>query len=140
MATDRIKIVIVEDNTFYGEILRKLVFHIVDKIATQGSISIVHHISAEDCLQSIDPQTDIFLLDYNLEDSESSEVINGLNLLKIIKRRCTNSRTVLVTGCCDYHIINQFFREGVDRYLLKDEDTLIRLSAIMRELLLEEAA
>lgn len=139
MITDKIKIVIVENNTFFGEILRKLVSHLADKIAPNGRVSIIHHISAEECLQSIDPKTDVFLLDYNLEDDESIEALNGLDLLRIIKKQCKHSRTVLVTGYSDYDTISQFFIEGVDRYILKDNDTLLRLSSILKELLHEES-
>jgi len=135
MKRDKLKIVIVEDDAFYGEILRKYVYQVVDRKIPEKDVSIMHFISAEECMECLDPETNIFLLDYNLvgDDNEASQ--NGLDLLKTIKKMCPQAYFIIVTSYGDFSTIKKFAMEGADKYVLKNEDTPIRINAILKHLI-----
>jgi response regulator of citrate/malate metabolism len=135
MKTDNIKIVIVEDDAFYGEILRKYVQQVFYSMIPESDVSVEHFISAKECLECLDPETNMFLLDYNLSGDHDDELQSGLDLLKKIKRICPNADTVIVTGYNDFSTINKFTLEGADRYILKNENTPIRINTILRQLI-----
>lgn len=135
MKTEKFKIVIVEDDAFYGEVLRKYVLQVVDRIVPQRQISIIHHVSADACIERLDPDTNIFLLDYNLGDDQDGNSMTGLDLLKIIKRVCPNSDTIIVTNSSDFSTINQFTLQGADRYVLKNTNTPITIITALKQLL-----
>lgn len=135
MKTDKIKIVIVEDDAFYGEILRKYVHQVVDSIVPERDVSILHLISAEECIESLDPETNIFLLDYNLTGGNNEESQSGLDLLRKIKKLCPKALTIIVTNYSDFTTINKFTLEGADRYILKNGDTPIQINTILKQLI-----
>jgi response regulator of citrate/malate metabolism len=132
METDRIKIVIVEDDSFYGEILRKYVCQVMERMVPPTQTSVIHFASAKECLESLDSDTRLFLLDHNLGDSNAQ---SGLDLLKVIKERCPNSETIIVTNHSDFATINEFTLQGADRYILKNQDTPIRIITTLKQLL-----
>lgn len=135
MTTDNIKIVIVEDDAFYGEILRKYVQQVVNSIIPDSDVSVEHFITAKGCVECLDPETHMFLLDYDLSGDHEDELQSGLDLLKKIKRICPQAYTVIITSYNDFSTINKFTLEGADRYILKNDHTPIRINTILRQLI-----
>ena len=132
---DALKIVIVEDDSFYGEILRKYVSQIAESLVLSKKSKVHHYLSAEECIKNLDPETHLFVLDYNLTSEAGSPKTNGLELLKLVKKECPDARTVVVTHYSDYPTINQFNMLGADRYILKDGQTPVRIMTALRQLL-----
>ena len=134
-----LKIVIVEDDRFYGEILRKYVRQIVESLFPQEHSNVHLFFSAEECIKHLDYDTHLFVLDYNLT-SDGVSAANGLELLKHVKKECPDARTIVVTQDSDYDTINQFNMLGADRYILKDGQTPLRIMTAFRQLLKKTAA
>ncbi len=131
------KIVIVEDDPFYGEILRKYVSQIAENLIPQSDVSIIHLTSGEECMECLDPETNIFILDYDLTGGNDEHSLNGLDLLKEINTVCPAAYKIIVTSYSDFSTINSFTLEGADRYILKKRDTPMRIYTILKELIQE---
>ena len=132
---DLLKIVIVEDDRFYGEILRKYVSQVAESFFPPENSFVKHYLSAEECIKHLDPETHLFVLDYNLANGERDTTTNGLELLKLVKKECPHARTIVVTHDRDYTTINQFNMLGADRYILKDGQTSLRIMSALKQLL-----
>ncbi|GJM28025.1 MAG: hypothetical protein DHS20C17_06600 [Cyclobacteriaceae bacterium] len=135
METNEIKIVIVEDDHFYGELLRKYVTQVVEGIFPHYSGIVRHHISAPECVENLDRDTRLFILDYNLTGEGDSGQTTGVDLLEIVKEECPTAQVIVVTQHSDFATINKFARLGADRYILKDQDTPLKITAALRQLL-----
>ncbi len=134
MNRSNVKITIVEDDCFYGEILRKYVIQLTGRLVPAENTEVIHHTTAEECLTHLDPLTDIFILDHNLGVKEKDH-LTGLELLQIIQNKCPGSRYVIVTNHCDYPTINKFSLQGAHRYILKNQETPINLRTALCQLL-----
>ncbi|ELR69070.1 nitrogen regulation protein NR [Fulvivirga imtechensis AK7] len=129
---NNIKIVIAEDDQFYAESLKKHIKNNLVNGDSNLSFDIRHYSSAKECLNNIEKGTDIMLLDYYLEDSSGQMPYSGTELLKIINSFCEDCKVIIISGQKDQDIAIQLFQIGIYEYIVKDEDTMVRLSATLR--------
>ena len=135
MNKQNVKIVIVEDDCFYGEILRKYTSLVTEQLVPGENATVVHYATVGEFLANLDPATSIFMLDHDLGLDENEFARSGLDLLKIIKEQCPGSGIIIVTNHSDYPTINKFCLQGADRYILKNQDAPVRIMTALRQLL-----
>lgn len=128
----KINIVIAEDDLFYAESLKQHIQNHLVKAESNLSFDIRHFSTAKECLNKIEKGTDIILLDYNLEDSSGEMPYSGAELLKIINSFCDDCKVIIISGQKDQDVAIQLFQIGIYEYIVKDEDTMIRLSSTLR--------
>lgn len=121
------KILIIEDHHEQARLMEALLTrqkqpHIVD---------IVH--SAEDGLVKLESEAyDAIVLDYSLPQK------NGLDTLKIIKKRKIASPVIMVTGQGDERIAVQAMREGAHDYLVKTPEAMDLLPRVLSRAISEK--
>ena len=113
----QILIYIVEDNFVYSFILKStLEENYYSKIAT--------FTSGEECIDMLDNNPDIIILDYNLETS-----LNGLESFKIIHSKKPKIPVIIISSQKDPQIAAEFLQLGAFDYIEKKsgEDAILQL-------------
>lgn len=83
--------------------------------------------SGERCLENLELNPDLIVLDYHLGDDDSS-AISGLETLKRINRTHAETPVVILSRETDKDTIQKFIETGAMKYVVKDDyfiDTLI---------------
>lgn len=127
-----IKIVIAEDDQYYAESLKAHIQNHLVKAESNLNFDIKQYSSAQGCLNNIEKDTDIIILDYNLESYSGNVHYSGKELLKIINGFCEDCKVIVVSGQKDQDVAIELFQIGIYEYIVKDEDTFIRLSSTLR--------
>ena len=82
----------------------------------------------EDVLVALNTEIpDLVVLDYNFFDN-GSEMLTGLEVLKIIRKRSIDIPVIMLSGQDDTALIPEFFKFGASKYIAKDSffiDSLI---------------
>lgn len=105
-----VKIFIVEDDPWYGEMLK---YH----LSLNPDYDVELFDNANDCLNSLHHQPDIICIDYNLPD------INGEELFKKIKNQNSSISVVVISGQEDVSVALSLIKSGVYDYIVKDDNT-----------------
>lgn len=83
--------------------------------------------TGEECLENLDQDPSLIVLDHILADRDSDR-LNGLDTLKEIRKINPKVPVVILTGQGDEELLSEFMENGADRYLTKDHffiDSLI---------------
>lgn len=78
--------------------------------------------SGEDCLENISAKPRIVLLDFSLGG------LNGLDVLKTIKKKSPKSAVIMLTAVEDDMVKQKCFEAGANHYINKDPNGLERLA------------
>lgn len=113
-------IYLIEDDEIYAEFIKK-------SLAQNASYTIKHFQSAEDALASINGKLpDVMVVDYKLPG------MSGIDLYEKIKSRITDSnKIILLSAIDDGNMVLSFIQRGVRDYVIKDENVIESLVAIL---------
>ncbi len=108
------KIFVVEDDPFYGEMLKYHISlnpdYIVEKFET-----------GHECLNNLYKNPDVISLDYSLPD------LSGLEVLKRVKDLNSEIPVIIVSGQEDVSTAVKLLKEGAYDYFVKDDETKDRI-------------
>lgn len=127
-----IKIVIAEDDQEYAEILKRQIQNHLVRAESNLAFDIRQYNSAQACLNNIEKDADIMLLDYDMQHNSGDVHYTSKELLKIIKGFCNDCKMIVISGQKDQQVAIDLFQIGIYEYILKDEDTLVRLSSTLK--------
>ena len=82
--------------------------------------------TGEDCLEHLQEQPDIIILDYNL-NSVKKDAANGLIILEAIKKMNDNVKIVMLSSQEASWIILQTIKMGAAEYVVKDESAFDKI-------------
>jgi len=109
-----LKIFIVEDDKWYGELLEYVI-----KLNPEHEIEMFS--TGRECLDNLYKKPDIITLDYSLED------MNGGEVLQSIKNFHPDTQVVVVSGQEDLGTAVSLLKLGAYDYIIKDEEAKDRL-------------
>lgn len=108
------KIFIVEDDEFYGEMLKH-------HLLKNPDYEVELFLNGEDCIKNLHKQPAAISLDYSLPDYTGYEVI------KKIKEFNPETPVIIVSGQEDISTAVELLKEGAYDYIIKNDDTKNRL-------------
>lgn len=108
--TKNLKIFVVEDDPFYGELL---VYH----LSLNPDYEVIKFTSAKDFLQHLSESPHIVTLDYTLPD------MNGEKVLKKIHDFNPDIHVIIISGQEDIKTALALLKKGAYDYIVKDDDT-----------------
>ena len=110
-------IFIVEDNFLYTYVLEK-------GISEYGNFNISTYTTGEACLQNLQDNPDLIILDYNLDDE-----MNGYQVFKQIHKQKPNVPVIILSSQEDIKVVADLLNEGVFDYIQKKdkEKAMIKL-------------
>jgi DNA-binding NtrC family response regulator len=118
MTASPFQIFVVEDNEWYGELLTQ-------RLSQNPNHLVRRFTSAKACLEQLDDRPDVITLDYSLPDAKGEQVLHQ------IKERLPATAVIVISGQEDVNTAVGMLRHGAYDYLVKNNDTLDRLSNII---------
>jgi len=114
------KVFIIEDDNIYSEFLKKNL---------RTKYKIYAYYSAEDAivaLKSISP--DVLIIDYKLPG------MNGIELFETVKDSIgEDTKVIVISAIDDGNLVLDFIKKGIRDYVIKDENVVESLVAIIEE-------
>jgi len=96
-----------------------------------NDINISTFTDGEDCLAHIDKDTNIVILDYDLNGK------NGLEILKEIKAKNPKIEVIMLSSNEDIALAIQSFRSGATDYVIKGQGALKKISQLVYHIITE---
>lgn len=112
---------IIEDNDMYSMMVEYI-------LSESDCYRFAKFSSGEECLANLDQLPDIIILDYYLPG------INGLSVLKQIKKRFPDIPVIVLSKSRDKKEIRELFREGAAEYIYKEKDSIKQLKIALHKL------
>lgn len=111
---------LVEDDEIYAAFVKK-------SLAKNLEYTISWFPTAEACLETIDKQgmPDALILDYNLPG------MLGIALYEKIKSKLGDRKAIMMSSIDDGNLVLGFIQRGVRDYVIKDENVIESLTAIL---------
>jgi DNA-binding NarL/FixJ family response regulator len=112
---------LIEDDDIYAEYIQR-------SLAQNPGFQIKVFRSAEDCLRDLNGQNlpDAFIVDYRLPGK------SGIEFYESIKNRLTeDKKLIMMSAIDDGNMVLNFIRKGVRDYVIKDENVVESLKAIL---------
>jgi len=118
--TRAMTIFLVEDDTIYAEFVKKSL-----NSKSAYTINIFH--TAEDGLKSLNTMLpDVLIIDYKLPG------MSGIDLYEKVKSRLTDkNKVVMLSALDDGNMVLNFIQRGVRDYVIKDENVIESLEAVI---------
>lgn len=115
------EIYLIEDDEIYAEFIRKSL------IGQNSSWKIRHFVTAEDAEKAINGKLpDVLIIDYKLPG------ISGIDLYDRIKSKVKeNNKVIMMSALDDGQMVLGFIQKGVRDYVIKDENVVDSLTAIL---------
>lgn len=124
-ALNNMKIFVVDDDDFslnmYGQYLQ-----------TIGYNNVVMISEGETCLAKLQEEPDIIFLDHQMQD------MSGMETLQKIKKYNPYIRVVIVSAQENIRVAVSFIKQGAYDYIVKGDDEMLRMKAILKKLDPEE--
>ncbi len=113
-------IFLIEDDSIYAEYIRK-------SLEQTGEYNVSHYLSAEAALQAMNGKTpEALIVDYRLPK------MSGIELFESIKDKFPkDTKIILVSAIDDGSMVLSFIQKGVRDYVIKDENVIESLQAIL---------
>jgi len=126
METSATNLFIVDDNKL---MVTNLKYYLEDKFGK--GLNITTFYDGKTCLEKIDKNTQIVILDYFMDD------LNGLDILKSIKAINPKTEVIMLSGNEDMALAIETFRMGAKDYVVKGNDAWGKLTKIIKHLVTE---
>jgi len=124
-ANHNMKIFVVDDDEFslnmYGHYLQQI-----------GYPNVVLINEGEKCLARLQEEPDIIFLDHHMQD------LSGMETLQKIKKYNPHIRVVIVSAQENIRVAVSFIKQGAFDYIVKGDDEMLRMKAILKKLNPEE--
>tara|TARA_B100001769_G_C21567869_1_gene322213 strand:- start:101 stop:478 length:378 start_codon:yes stop_codon:yes gene_type:complete len=116
------KVFLIEDNLTEGFLLRLALSKI-------KNLEITHFKTGGELMEKINECPSIAIVDLNLPD------VNGLDLIKEIKKKSSHTKSIVVSAQRDIEVIATVQSEGTPYYLVKSDSVLKNLKSIVEDFL-----
>ncbi|MBA3705091.1 MAG: response regulator [Bacteroidetes bacterium] len=126
METQGINLYIVDDDKL---MLNALGVYLSNRFGASLKISTFE--DGESCLEKINNETNIVILDYFLEGK------NGLEILKLIKEINPDTEVIMLSGNEDMGLAIETFRSGATDYVLKGPSSWNKLTKLVNKIITE---
>lgn len=128
------KIVILEDNDFYNNLLTRQLQNYTDAIAEDKGyeFEIQSFTNASDCIRNLKPDTDVAIVDYYLGESK-----NALDIIKVVKQKCPGCKVIVISQVKNMKTSFETVNEGAMTFIYKDRDALMQSCVLVEEILNE---
>jgi len=132
-----IKIFIIEDDFVFIEILANLLDSISEELQEKSvSLNYKTFYSAKEAGFELSRNPDIVLLDYFIMDDELN-ADTGTKLLKDIKEHDSTIDVVVISGQESNTVKEELLNKGATAYISKDEESLIQLKPLLKNIIMK---
>lgn len=126
METAKINLFIVDDNRLMVSTLKQ---YLQNRFGTMMQISTFS--DGESCLTKVDSDTQIVILDYNMNGK------NGLDILKLIKAINPKTEVIMLSNNEDIGLAIETFRAGAKDYVVKGQGSWKKITSLVNLIITE---
>ncbi len=117
------KVFLVDDDGSHSQMLK-------DHLASKLNVSITSFSTGEDCLNNLDQQPSVVVLDYYL-DGEKKGAQSGLEILKQIKSRNPQVEVIMLSGQDKIEVAVETMKNGAFDYVIKNPSAFLRTQNVI---------
>jgi DNA-binding NtrC family response regulator len=121
MENGLIKILMIDDDEMFSLMVNEALNQL-------GNIDFSVVDNATDFFNALNSQPDIAIIDYNLPDK------NGLEILTELKQRNSTIVSIILSGQEDVTVVVDAYKNGAQRYIIKNENATIELIQNIKEI------
>ncbi len=127
-----VKIVIIEDNEFFNQLLTTRLKNYIYPIADDQhfELQVNSYTNSKDALLNLPDDTDIVFLDYYLGDS-----ITGIEVMKKIKKACNSCNVIIISQVKSLQTSLVTLLEGASEFILKDKNAITKSCYVAEEMI-----
>ena len=125
MSTSRTEVFIVDDEPLLTEMLTDYLRE------RDASLEVKSFPTGEACLQRLDENPDVVVLDYYL-NSREREAANGIDILKAIKEKNKSLPVVMLSSQKSYSTAAQTIMYGAVHYVIKGKDAFNEIYELIK--------
>ena len=118
MKTTKLNVFIVDDNLLMCRVLKQY-------LQNKFNINITIFESGESCLERIDSQTHLVILDYFLNGR------NGLDILKLIKAINPKIEVIMLSNNSEPKVTSMLLKAGAKDYVLKGKESWKKITEVV---------
>lgn len=133
----KIKITIANEDQYFARAIKDVIEHHTFKVESGLIFDIRVYNSAQECLNNIEKETDIVLLDQNLEN-QALVPYSFKDIVKIVKSFCEDSRILVLAEKDAQYPAEDLVPIGVFEFIEKDENTIKNISSALRRAVREK--
>ncbi|MDW3650952.1 MAG: sigma-54 dependent transcriptional regulator [Bacteroidia bacterium] len=115
------KVFVIEDDMIFGKILQRALMQ-------EDNYDVHVFQNGQDFFDNIHLNPDIVSIDYNLPD------MNGLDILKQVKRYNEDIATVILSGQDKVEVVVEAYTNGANNYIIKNENAVVELTNVVKNL------
>lgn len=127
MKNQRLNIFIVDDNKLLVISLKK---YLENRFGS--SVNITTFNDGESCLEHINGNTNIVILDYFL-DGANMNAKNGIEILREIKKRNPKTEVIMLSCNEDVAVAIESFKSGARAYIVKGDNSLGKIISLINK-------
>ncbi len=118
-----VKILVIEDNEFFNQLLTMRLKNYIDPIADeqQLDLQVNSYTDPKEALKNIGDDIDIVFLDYYL-----GEVVTGMEIMKSIKKKCDSCDIIIISQVKSLQTSLVTLLEGASEFILKDKNAITK--------------
>jgi DNA-binding NarL/FixJ family response regulator len=116
-------IFVIDDDSLILEMLKAV-------LSEDNSMDVISFLSGEDALLNLDLNPEIVVLDYYL-NSVNNKAMNGLTVLKEIKKNLPSSKVIILSGQEDLEVVYKLNHYNADDYVVKDKNAVLNVKKII---------
>lgn len=122
-----VSVFLVDDDPMY---LSSLKYDLSNKF--NNGLDIRHFTTGEDCLQHMNEEPDIVVLDYFLQNEQRPEGLNGIQVLQQIRSRWKKTIVIILSGQDKLQVALDSIKNGAYDYVAKSETAFVHLEKLLR--------
>lgn len=126
METQGLNLFIVDDNKSMVTALKR---YLINKFG--GNVNITTFYDGESCLEKINKQTHVVILDYFLNGK------NGLEILKSIKKLNPQTEVIMLSSNVDLGLAKETFKVGAKDYVIKGPNAWKKVTKLVKWIITE---
>ncbi|MBN4081501.1 response regulator [bacterium AH-315-C07] len=128
MAIKKIRTFLVDDDRIYLEMLK-------DKLSINPKLTLKTFTTGEKCLENLDQNPEIIVLDYDFQKADNPEAKNGIAILKEIKKTHPEINVVMLSGQEKIEVAVATLNAGAYTYVVKNSSTFDKLGIVIQNIL-----
>ncbi|TNF46191.1 MAG: response regulator [Bacteroidetes bacterium] len=122
MSNNQVKIIILDDDLFFGTLINRFLTNL-------GFDNVTHFLDERECLENtLSDEYCVYILDQELEES------SGLTIMKEIRKINNKAVFIFLSGQEYCHVAIKAIKEGAIDYIEKNKTTLLDLKRLLENL------
>ncbi len=90
--------------------------------------------SGEECLDAVNKNPDLIILDYLFMDMNNQKALNGMEVFDRLKKVKPDIPVIMLSGQDKGEIVLELARKGINDYIIKDNNLIDNLNTAINDL------